>query len=257
MEMTFHQYIQNPMGKENAVMSNRNMYRELYEAKLDKIMVREMGKITFRGYSIGTKYLAYIKIPSEVVPKFYYDVLIEFTPSKKIITNGSLEEYNVRFFSNDPSFVYTFAHAFIKNDLFIKAYSDKMSKEAIQKVAKEKNPNNQVGYVKSLYFAYLIMKKRGYFNKLRYVDPYSEKAVKKEVMHADEKIKARQEAAKSTSIENKKARQKEKELSSDRNTQNPDIPISKITNKLSGIKNTKMVKATSKTISKIKTVKKK
>ena len=45
MEMTYDQYIQNPMGTANAVMSNRNMYRELYMNKLAKIMVREMGKI--------------------------------------------------------------------------------------------------------------------------------------------------------------------------------------------------------------------
>ena len=36
MDMTFHDYIQNPMGRENAVISNRVMYRNLYQEKLDK-----------------------------------------------------------------------------------------------------------------------------------------------------------------------------------------------------------------------------
>ena len=85
MEMTFDQYIQNPMGKENAVISNRTMYRNLYQEKLDKILVREAGNIEIKAYHVGKRYICYLKIPSEVVPKFYYDVLIEFRPPKGIL----------------------------------------------------------------------------------------------------------------------------------------------------------------------------
>ena len=239
MEMTFYQYIQNPMGKENAVISNRTMYMDLYKAKLDKILVRENGKIEHHCYSIGTKYMCYLKIPSEVVPNFYYDVLVEFAPPKKVIGNsGSLKDYNVRFYSNDPSFVYTFAHAFIKNGLFIDKYSDKMSKEAIQKVAKEKNPKNQVGYVKSLYFAYLFMQSRGLFSKLRYVEPYSEIMVKKSIDPADKKIQDRKDATEAISKKNQAARRKAKEVSDDRNNISPDIPIVKksMSTKISKVK---------------------
>lgn len=254
MEMTFDDYIQNPMGKENAVISNRNMYRELYKSKLDKILVREAGKIEYKCYSIGTKYLCYLKIPSEIIPKFYYDVLIEFRPSKKLInTKSGLKDYNVRFFSNDPSFVYTFAHAFIKNDLFIKSFSDKMSKEAINIVAKEKNPTNQVGYVKSLYFAYLFMQSRGLFNRLRYVDPYSEKILKNEIIHADKKIKDRQEASQTKS---KKVRKKE-DIHNDRNNINPDIPIVKRNNISHKIGKITIIESKSKKIKSSNKIKKK
>ena len=77
MEMTFDQYIQNPMGIANSVMSNREMYRSMYSMKLDAIMVREMGKIDYKLYKDKNSYYAYIKVPSEVVEKFYYDVVIE------------------------------------------------------------------------------------------------------------------------------------------------------------------------------------
>lgn len=228
MDMTFDDYIQNPMGRENAVISNRNMYRDLYKAKLDKILVRENGKIEYHCYSIGVKYMCYLKIPSEVVPKFYYDVLVEFSPSKKLVGSGSLKDYNVRFFSNDPSFVFTFAHAFIKNGLFINNFSDKMSEKAIKEVAKEKNPRNQVGYVKSLYFAYLIMQSRGLFSKLKYVDPYSEVMVKRSIEPADKKIKDRQEAGQGTAKKNTTERKRQdKELSDDRNNLAREIPTTK------------------------------
>lgn len=258
MSMSFDDYIQNPMGKENAVISNRNMYRDLYKAKLDKILVRENGKIEYKCYSIGIKYLCYLKIPSEVVPNFYYDVLIEFTPPKKLIHGGSLKDFSVRFFSNDPSFVYTFAHAFIKNGLFITTFEDKMSKEAIQKVAKEKNPNNQVGYVKSLYFAYLFMQSRGLFNKLRYVDIYRENAVKREIMHADEKIKLRQELASSEAKKKARERKREQdEVNNDRNNIVNNIPVSRQSNKINSVRTnsfTKKVKTVGKTTKHVKKI---
>lgn len=209
MDMTFNEYIQNPMGIANSVISNRIMYRNLYTEKLNKIIVREAGKIDFNLYTNGKKYIAYLKIPSEVVDNFYYDVLIEFRPPKGslgAVAGASLKNYLVRFYSNDPSFVYTFAHAFIKNDLFIKSFTDKMSSKAVKDVAKEKNPKNQVGYVKSLYFAFLIMEKRGLFSKIRYIDKFNELSVKMQVMDADRKIQLRQEEQQKINKQKKKAK---------------------------------------------------
>lgn len=204
--MTFDQYIQNPMGIANAVISNRNMYRILYSEKLDKILVREAGNIEHHLYKNGDNYIAYLKIPSELVDDFYYDVLIEFRPPKNPITGTTLKDYLVRFYSNDPSFVFTFAHAFLKNNMFFTEYSDRMSKKALTDVAKEKNPKNQVGYVKSLYFAYLYMSKHGLFNKIRYIDKYNEAAIKREIMPADRKIELRQEAQQKIDKQKRKAK---------------------------------------------------
>jgi len=227
MKMTFDEYIQNPMGKENAVISNRTMYRNLYTEKLDKILVREAGKVDYEAYHVGKKYICYLKIPSEVVPNFYYDVLVEFSAPKDKATalGANLKDYTVRFYSNDPSFVYTFAHAFIKNDMFIKDFENKMSKKSVKNRAVEKNPHNQVGYVKSLYFAYLIMSRRGLFSKTRYVDKYSKSKLDREIMHADKKIEAREEEAKKIYANKRKEREKVKKITSPTNTQNPDIPI--------------------------------
>lgn len=253
MDMTFDQYIQNPMGKENAVISNRTMYRNLYQEKLDKILVREAGNISIKAYHVGRKYLCYLKIPSEVVPKFYYDVLIEFRPPKGILPEADLKKYLVRFWSNDPSFVYTFVHAFVKNDLFIKNLEDKMSKKAIKNRAVEKNPADQVGYVKSIYFAYLIMIKRGLFSKLRYTDTYSETSLKREIMHADKKIKDRQDAAEKINNEKRKNRGKLKRVTSPKDNLNPDIPISP---KRSNISSVKRISSSQKSINKISFTKK-
>ena len=144
-----------------------------------------------------------MKIPSEVVPNFYYDVVIEFSePKDNKIGDASLTKYDVKFFSNDPSFVYTFCYAFRKNKMFIDDYKEKMSPEALAQKPVEKNPTVSVGYVKSLYFAYLLMKKRNLFSKILYVNMYDKKRVLDQIMPADKKIKARQDAAEE--IKNKK-----------------------------------------------------
>ena len=255
MEMTYDQYIQNPMGIANAVISNRNMYRELYMGKLDKILVREMGKLDYTLYKSGKKYYVYIKIPSEVIEKFYYDVVIEFSePKDKSLIDSSLKNYNVKFYSNDPSFVYTFAHAFIKNKMFIDELKDVMSKEAIQKVAVEKNPSNQVGYVKSLYFAYLYLKRENVFNKNKFLvaKEINWKRLQKEITPADLKIAQRQDAAREKAAENKRARQElDKVLR--KQTVEKDIPYKTKSSK--AIKNTKTVRNMN-TIQKAKTTKK-
>lgn len=206
-KMTFDQYIQNPMGIANSVISNREMYRTMYRQKWDVINLREHGEVKYKLYKTDKSvYYAYLKIPSEAIKNFYYDVVIKFTPpdDKGKAIGNSLKEYNVQFFSNDPAFVYTFAHAFIKNGLFIKELSHKMSKQAITKAATEKNPSNQVGYVKSLYFAYIIMTRRGLFNKLQYVNKLNVQELNENIMHADQKIAERQEAAIQKSRNNRK-----------------------------------------------------
>lgn len=44
MEMTFQQYIDNPMEKKNAVFSQRDMFRKFYTDKFDAVFLREVGR---------------------------------------------------------------------------------------------------------------------------------------------------------------------------------------------------------------------
>ena len=232
MRMTFNQYIQNPMGVANSVISNREMYRQLYTKKLDAIMVREAGhlnRMESHLYKDGKRYIAYMKIPSETVPNFFYDVLIEFTEPdakdpnvKKKIMGNNLDDYYVRFYSNDPSFVFTFTHAFVKNDMFFKDFSNKMSKRAIKEKANEKNPKDIVGYVKSIYFSYLLMKRKGLFNKLKYLESYSKTSLNSRVMDADRKINERLKAGEE--IAKKKKKEKEQEKRNRSNHLEKEIP---------------------------------
>jgi hypothetical protein len=199
--MTFDEYILNPMGKNNAVLSalTRETIRKDYSHRFDNILLRENGKIEYYLYhdEKTNAYYAHIKVPSEVVKDFYYDTIIKFyrDASLGIKEESNLFKYQAQFFSNDPAFVYTYAYVFRKHNLFIPELASKMSREALKEAAKEKNPGENVGYVKSLYFAYLVMENRG-LNKLNRFNAESEPLMASNflatIMDADEKIEIRQ-----------------------------------------------------------------
>jgi hypothetical protein len=239
MEMTFDDYIVNPMGIKNSVYSNRELYRQLYTDKLNKILVREVGKVSYTLYmdKIQDTYYILMRVPSEVIEKFYYDTVIMFyTDNPDLKLKRSLKDYYVKFYSNDPSFVYTFAHAMLENDLFIRDLVPRMSKEAVTKVATEKNPKNEIGYVKSLYFTYLLMKKDNLFEKIIYesqAEPYSKKKILETVTHADIKVKDRQE--KGQELEKKKRIDSEKEKAKKNENRTLTHP-SKMSNIITSIK---------------------
>lgn len=252
MNMTFDQYINNPMGRKNMVFSSREMYRDLYRDKLDKLYVRETGEMKYTCYKGNDMYLLHMKVPSEVVPNFYYDSVILFhTDNPAVRTSKTLKDYYVKFYSNDPSFVFTFTYAMAKNDMFIHDLDAKMSKLALKNIAKERNPSASVGYVKSIYFTYLIMRNRNLFEKIIFeadIQKYSKKKLLGEVEHADDKIEKRQrlaeEISKAKRISKAKNINKEKDDSTNINT--------KSVKSVGGVKVTSAKKNTINTVKKTK-----
>ena len=185
----------------------------MYKSKFDKVLLRENGKIEWKVYRSNDgedSYYIYMKIPSEVIESFYYDVVIRlFTKENKKKSNVNLREYAVEFYSNDPAFVFTFAHAFSKNKLFIKDLEPKMSKTALKDVAKVKNPKDNVWYVKSLYFAYLTMERYHLFNRTvlnQHSTKYNKKELLSKITYATEKVEARQQAQEKLDKEKAKAK---------------------------------------------------
>lgn len=215
--MTFEEYIRNPMGKENAVFSQRFMFKELYTAKFNALLAREAGKLGYVLFKDSDKrYIIHFSIPSEKVHNFYYDVIIEFsTKDQEIAASTSLKDYDVRFFSNDPSFVFTFAHAFKTSKMFMTDMTDKMSEQALKELGKDKNPKDLVGYVKSIYFAYLFYKMKGLDKKISWsgASKYTKLILLNAITHADKKIEDRQRLGTEENKKQSAIRKKERMLS--------------------------------------------
>ncbi len=221
--MTFQEYINNPTGVGNSVMSYRSMYEDLYHNKWDKIMVRENGKIDYKLYYSKNHYYCHLKIPSEVVEDFYYDVVIKM---KEPDGAKSLKNTEVQFFSNDPNFNYTFAYTFVKHKLHIPELEKRMSQKAIHKKANEKNPQNTIGYIKSLYFAFIAMGNKGLFNKNKYKSEgskFSAKILMSNIMDTEDCIEQRQELAQQQAEKRKEEKDKRTKRPSKDSIISPEI----------------------------------
>ena len=241
--MSFDKYIDNPSG--GMVYTNRNMYKNMYKDKFNKILVREMGTIKYELFTANDaedSHYIYFKIPSEVIENFYYDVVIRlFTNENKNKSNARLREYSVQFYSNDPAFMYTFAHSFAKNNLFIKDLEPRMSKQALKQKAAARNPRDDVWYVKSLFFAYLAMEKYNLFAKSVYsgCKKYDKKYLLNNIMQAETKVRLRQEAEE----EKKKKEKTESKQKPNKVNTNNNISVDK-TKKSRNTKSATIVKPT-------------
>lgn len=220
--MSFNDYINNPGGKGSAVITNRSMYKDMYQQKFDALLVREQGDINYVVYhknDSNDSYYIHMKIPSEAVSGFYYDVVVRLYTtigSKKSSTD--LRTYAVQFYSNDSTFVYTYAYVFSKNNLFIKDLAPKMSRKALTEKPKVRNPNCTMGYIKSLYFAYLTMEKYNLFQRSvldSEAKTYSKYNLLHDIEHADKKMEERQGPKKTKPETQKIQKQPEKPRNTD------------------------------------------
>ena len=168
--MTYEEYIKNPMGKGSAAFGSRKLQLQDFADRWIRVRLREQNPPVHYLYKTkdDEEYIAHFKIPSEAIPKFYYDVIVRFFPPKdngNVRNQKALTNYSVQFFSNDPSFAYTYEHAFFINKLFFTDLIPKASPIFLKERAVEKNPRDEIGYVKSLCFMYFDIKDLKLFNK--------------------------------------------------------------------------------------------
>jgi len=248
MQQTFFGYIDNPMGK-GATMPQKQLIQQSLEQKYGQLMLKEAGN--FHTYIFQPtkedKYYIHMKVPSESTERIYYDVVIEFSPDNKSKGEASLRNYFVRFYSNDPSFVFTYANAFKSKGLFIEELSSKISTLSMRKEAIIRNPNANIGYVKVFYFAFLYMKSHNLFNKQNYAGglAFDWGSLRSNIMHSSDKLKEVNEVRAATAKKKKAEREKARKSNLTKSKTN------KITKEVSKVKTTKKV-STVKSVKKTK-----
>lgn len=249
MEITLKQYINNPGGKGDSTNSQKELVKQMYNQKFDLLMMREAGKLNYIMYKKNDGYVLAIKVPDETIEKFYYDVVFEFyTTNNKVKESSNLDNYFVRIYSNDPAFMFTYAYVFNKNKIFIKDLESKMSKLALTQPPVQRNPKESIGYVKSIYFAYMYYKLKGFDRKVLWEKAltYSKSNLLDNIMHAEDKLNQRNELAKTARAQKKFKSKKEKDIAELDDTK-PNM-----VSKIKSVIKTKTVGSTGK----VKTVKK-
>lgn len=116
-------------------------------------------------------YFILVKIPSESnteykSDKIFYDVIIELSPpNKSYLNNESVRDYDVRVYSNCPSFTYTFTYVYYKKDALIKMPKGAYTRKALSKAPKVRNPLLLFGIEKTLWFAICYIDKNKLFRR--------------------------------------------------------------------------------------------
>lgn len=152
--MTYLDYLEHPMGKGSSMGSR------LYRTELLKqynTYIADKFRISYECIKYKGRYYYISRVESRSLKGFFYDVVLEFTSSQ---TSASLKidnTYNMRVFSNAPSFNFTYVYTFNKKDMLISELRNKYSKIALVDSPDIKNPNNIVNYDRILFFSIISM----------------------------------------------------------------------------------------------------
>lgn len=154
-------FLDNPIGKGTSILPNRELILNDFKRR-HRSMQEKNKKFDVNVYhnEMTDNYYFHVKVPSETERENDYDVVLQLSPPKTqtgILKPPTIDKYEVRFFSNSPSFVYTYAHIMYNNDMLVKFLSKKYQRIVLRKEPVVKNPTGVILYEKSITFAILTI----------------------------------------------------------------------------------------------------
>lgn len=160
------EFMENPMGKGSTVI-NRNLIISDLNRRYDELIKTK--KIQLTVYRDDSEYYFHFIMPSESERDNTYDVVLYFTfdEDASFKYDNFLNRYYLKFFSNCPSFIYTYAFAFNQYSLLIDSLANKYERDVLKYDPITRNPGEVVSYEKSIYFACkYILNNKSYMNKM-------------------------------------------------------------------------------------------
>ena len=152
LKISLRQMIDNPTGKGSGSVAARYRIRQSMSA----MYIRTLQKYRKQFYAVPYLYddgriLYHVKVPSEAynINKISYDVLIEFEDKPGM----RLAIRNAKFFSNSPSFIFTYAYVFNQKDILIDKFKNKLPNQCLVQPPVVRNPVESLGFEKSIYIA--------------------------------------------------------------------------------------------------------
>lgn len=162
--MNIKDYMNNPGGKGSVTPGKQLLLNDLDR----RYALLERDKpIELKIYRDKYSYIFHLIITTEANEKENtYDVVLKFDPSTKSDRfDGSIKNYNMKMFSNCPSFTYTYAYVAHINGLLVDGLRDKYDKETLKNPPIQRNPRLVLNYEKSIYYACKYIMEKGYLNK--------------------------------------------------------------------------------------------
>lgn len=172
---TLKEFMDNPMGKGSNAIPSRQLIKDDLRKRLQGMLTEKEKKVEMKVYKdssvAGNIYYLHLLIPSESRKRNNtYDVVLQLfvdenTP--EVASDSNLNRYQVRFFSNSPSFVYTFLYAFSQYGLFVDSLKNKFKSISFDHPPITRNPGEVISYEKTITFAaiYLLLEKPTWMTK--------------------------------------------------------------------------------------------
>ena len=150
--MNIREYMDNPLGK-GATIPGKQFIVEDYNNRFHKLVMEK--EIQMNVFISGNRYFYHFLIPTESDKRDNnYDIVIELSSNEKhSLIDNSLLNYDIKFFSNCPSFTYTYAYAYNMNGLLIPELGKLYEDIVLKRPPVSRNPGIITNYEKSIFFA--------------------------------------------------------------------------------------------------------
>lgn len=251
--MKIQEFMNNPAGK-GAFIPGKDMVISNYNYRLGVLLKNK--KIVMKIYTSNEDVYYHLLIPTESEEKENtYDVIVKFKATEQSnLLDKSYKQYDIEFFSNCPSFTYTYAYVAKLNGILIPEFSDKYDEITLSMPPVSRNPGLTFGYEKSVYFACKFLLSNNQFLLKSYVKTHG-KPLTKNVIKSIRKISIIEEEIKKESNKRKKNKKNEKKTNKPKETNKINSTNKK--QNVSGVNTIKKKSPNNNKINKIQPIKKK
>lgn len=217
--MNIKEYLKNPAGK-GAVIPGKEALLDIFNRRYGTL--NKTKPIDFKIYVDREIIYYHVLISTEASDRDNtYDVILRFAPTSHAdINDKSIKNYEIRFFSNCPSFTYTYAYVAKLNGIIVEELVDKYNKTVLKFPPVSRNPGLIFNYEKSTYFACKFLMESGDYLSKHYIKSRGIKFTKNifKTIRTDSVIEEEIKRSRNKAKENARAQKNEKIRNSIKNS---------------------------------------
>jgi len=160
--ISLDQMLKNPMGKYSAAFIRRSFARSGMQTFYLNLLKNYRYAISVQGYNVENRIMFVVMIPSETYKwnKVRYTVVIEFINDP--LMNRPFVHRDMRYFSNSPAYQFIYEYVLYHRGLIPDSMTPILSDIAINNRPHLKNPDEILGFEKSLYAAGRVLSEGSY-----------------------------------------------------------------------------------------------
>lgn len=163
--ISLDQLLKNPLGKYSANVIRRSFARSSMQQFYWNLMKNYRYAISVQGYNVDNRIFFIVMVPSEAFKwnKVRYTVVIEFMNDPSF--NRPMIHRDVKYYSNSPHYQFTYEYVLYHRSLIPDSLTPVLSDIAINNPPIIRNPQQTLGWEKSLYAAGRVLHEGPYLTR--------------------------------------------------------------------------------------------